>query len=124
MAEAPSFRISIRSIAAVGMVLRSTLASAPSPLETIRRPFTSTSVRFTPSERRFTRVAPSALYVEPPLLSWKLGELPCSGSICRNSPSVVFPLAWICSFPMTVTGAGVVRSFRRTRVPVTTTSSP
>jgi len=59
----------------------------------------------------------------PPVLSWKLGALPCSGIVCRKSPMVILPLAWNCSLVTTVTGAGVVRSLRLMRDPVTTTSS-
>src|SRR5438067_5351962 len=59
----------------------------------------------------------------PPVLSWKLGALPCSGSVCRKSPMVTLPVSWNSSRVITVTGAGVVRSLRRMRDPVTTISS-
>src|SRR5512132_1926175 len=60
----------------------------------------------------------------PPVLSWRLGALPCSGRDCRKSPMVTLPLASNCWRVITVTGAGVVRSLRRIREPVTTSSSP
>jgi hypothetical protein len=59
----------------------------------------------------------------PPVLSWKLGALPCSGIVCRKSPMDILPLCSNCSRVTTVTGAGVVRSLRRMREPVTSTSS-
>src|SRR5229473_3289401 len=59
----------------------------------------------------------------PPVLSWKLGALPCSGRVCRKSPMVILPLASNCWRETTVTGAGVVRSLRRMRDPVTTICS-
>src|SRR6266851_3806099 len=113
-AEAPSFRTSIRSIAAVGMVFRSTEESAPVPPGTMRRPLRSTRVRELPRPRRLTRVEPS-----PPLLTEVLIALPCSGRLCRKSPIDTLPLAITCSRLITVTGAGVVRSLRRMRDPVT-----
>jgi hypothetical protein len=44
--------------------------------------------------------------------------------VCRKSPMVALPLCSNCSCVTTVTGAGVVRSLRRRREPVTTISSP
>ncbi len=117
-AEAPSLRISMRSIDAVGMEFRSTDASAPVPPGTNRRPLTSTNVRAVPRPRRLTRVEPSPL-----LLTDVLVALPCSGSVCRKSPMEILPLAVTCSRLMSVTGAGVVKSLRRMREPVTTISS-
>src|SRR5215470_14085838 len=117
-AEAPSFKISMRSTAEVGSEFRSTDESAPVPPATNRRPFNNTSVRAEPRPRRLTRVEPL-----PPLLNWVLMALPCSGSACRKSPIDTLPEADTCSRLMTVTGAGVVRSLRRMREPVTTISS-
>ncbi len=117
-AEAPSLRTSTRSMAAVGIEFRSTEESAPVPPGTNRRPFISTRVRAEPSPRRLMRVAPS-----PPLLTWVLMALPCSGRLCRKSPMETLPEAVTCSRLITVTGAGVVRSLRRMREPVTTISS-
>ena len=117
-AEPPSFRISTRSTAAVGMVFRSTAVPAPTPPLTMRLPSTSTSVRCEPRSRRFTCVSPS-----PPLFTLVFSAPPCSGCCWRNSPIVATPLAVIWSRLITETGAGVVRSLRRTREPVTTISS-
>src|SRR5882672_11895382 len=57
-AEAPSFRISMRSIAAVGMEFRSTDVFAPVPPGTMRRPLRSTRVRSEPRprDRKSTRL--------------------------------------------------------------------
>ena len=117
-AEAPSFSTSMRSMAAVGIEFRSTDESAPVPPGTMRRPFKRARVRESPRPRRLTRVDPS-----PPLLTAVLIELPCSGRLCRKSPIDTLPLATTCSRLMTVTGAGVVRSLRRMRDPVTVISS-
>ncbi len=119
-AEAPSFSTSMRSMAAVGMVLRSTPEPVcrPMPEKTMRRPFRSTRVRRLPRPRRSTRTAPL-----PPLFTWAFTALPCSGIAWRKSPRLTLPLARIASRLITVTGAGVLRSLRRMRVPVTTISS-
>ncbi len=117
-AEAPSLSTSIRSMAATGIEFRSTESLAPFPPGTNRRPLSSTSVRAGPRPRRATRVAPL-----PPLLTWVLMALPCSGRLCRKSPIETLPLATTWSLLITVTGAGVVRSLRRMRDPVTTICS-
>src|SRR5205823_14184866 len=80
-------------------------------------------VRLQSRRRKLTCVLHSALYVAPPLLSWKFTPFPCSGMVCRKSPSVSFPLSCHCWRVSTATGAGVVRSLRRTRDPVTTICS-
>src|ERR1700737_4096703 len=105
-------------MAAVGIELRSTVASAPLPLKTKRLPSTSTNVRRGSRLRRLIWVVPL-----PPLLTAVLGALPCSGIICRKSPTVATELFWSCCRLSTVTGAGVVRSLRRMREPVTVISS-
>ncbi len=118
MGEAPSSNTSTRSTAADGMAPRSTESSAPFPPCTKRRPFSSTSVRREPRPRRDMRTEPS-----PPLFQLELAPLACMGCAWRKSPRVTFPLAWSCSLVKISTGAGEVRSLRRRREPVTTTSS-
>ena len=117
-AEAPSLRISRRSMAAAGIEFRSTELFAPVPPGTKRRPLRSTRVRFAPRPRRLTRVEPS-----PPLLTEVLIALPCAGRLWRKSPMETLPLAATRSLEMMVTGAGEVRSLRRMREPVTRISS-
>ncbi len=107
-------------MAAVGIELRSTVAVNPALLavKTKRLPSTSTNVRRGSRLRRLIWVVPL-----PPLLTWVLGALPCSGIICRKSPTLATELFSSCCRVITVTGAGVVRSLRRTREPVTVISS-
>ena len=109
----------MRSMAAAGMVPRSAAAPGTVPPGTMRRPLTRTSVRCGPRLRNETKIEPSL-----PLFTCAFApELPCSGSAWRNSPIETRPAAVIWSRLSTVTGAGVFRSLRRTRVPVTTISS-
>ncbi len=118
MGEAPSSSTSTRSTAAVGIAPRSTESLAPVPPATKRRPLSSTSVRRGPRPRRESRTDPS-----PSLFHWELMPFAWAGRDWRRSPRTTFPLAWSCSRVRITTGAGEVRSLRRRRDPVTTTSS-
>ena len=119
-AEAPSRRTSTRSMAAKGMVFRST----PEPLLELvalllrRRPLSSTRVLFGPMPRRSAKAAPPLL--EPterpePTEDW-LAEMRLI-----NSSVLVTPCSRSFSTRRMVTGTAVSASTRRIAEPVTST---
>src|SRR5690606_17488369 len=113
-ADAPSDRISIRSTAASGMVLRSAFSPVEGAYGT-RRPSTSTRVRSEPMPRRSMSA-----------VAW--AELPERGRKFPNeekvesrstSASETSPLASMAARSMTVRGTAPSMSARRMRDPVT-----
>src|SRR5690606_11595611 len=113
-AEAPSERISMRSTAASGMVLRSALLPVDGAYGT-RRPSTSTRVRSEPMPRRSMSA-----------VAW--AELPDCGRKLPNDENVesrstsatdTSPLASMAARAITVSGTAPSMSARRMREPVT-----
>jgi hypothetical protein len=74
MAEAPSFRISMRSTAAIGIEFRSTMPPFR-PCAAMRRPFSSTSVAAQPWPRRLAHDAPLLPRAAPATTSALLARL-------------------------------------------------
>ena len=113
-ADAPSLSTSMRSIAASGIVFKSTAESAPVPEFTILRPFTKTKVRLMPSPRKLIRAAPA-----PPLLVAAPVAIPLEAVLCCNtcSTDVKPPNVMSCAL-MIDTGLADSRSVRLMREPV------
>ena len=117
-AEAPSFKISMRSIIATGKRLRSTKVVPPllEPVSTCRRPFTMTRVLLAPRSRRFKAVEPRTAAVVPPSL---IPMEPASGNSRKSSVKLLRPAASISARPIIRTGDGPSNSARLIREPVT-----
>ena len=121
-ADAPSRSTSIRSIAAIGMVLMSVPAE-PRPMDCCtltsacwwrRLPLTSTSTWSGPSPRSVAGQIRSV-----PSLTKLVGKLNEGASFCSSLPVSIAPVASIASRPITSTGAAVSVSERLpARVPV------
>ncbi len=119
MADAPSFRISMRSTASNGTWFRFTNDRCPSsarPYTASRRPFSSTSVLFAPSPRSETPDEPAASPFTNALLTVPLLLAVID---CTTAAIVCRPDAWMSSRVITSTGAAVSASVRLMLVPVT-----
>ena len=119
MAEAPSVRISIRSMPAMGNVLMSKPALAPvisCPAKIARRrPLSSTSVRCSPMLWIETPANP----LPPPPTEADSGVPPCVvGSFCSRSVIEVAAILRIWSRVMIWTGSAPSVSIRGTEEPV------
>ena len=119
-ADAPSRRISTRSIMALGTNVRSTawFASASAKLAT-RLPLTKMSTRSGPKLRRSTEVEP------PPdsTLDWLKPDVPLTALLRNASPTLAKPDSRMDAPVMTTMGLAELKSSRRMREPVTTISS-
>ncbi len=129
--EAPSVRISIRSMMLAGMVLRSTAPETPEAEDSLtqRMPSTSTRVRLAPRLRREMVLEPEP--TPPPSagkpklpaeLNLVLSAEPLTDRRCRKSPTVAMPLASISLAVITCTGEWPSRSDFLMRLPVTSTA--
>jgi hypothetical protein len=109
--------ISVRSISAEGIVLRSVVCSGPAIAK--RRPLTSTRLRVAPKPRRLTSAVPpgTVFEVAPPLVE----ATNCGCSLSRRSTLTV-PAALISPWSTTATGVEASKPSRLMREPVTTMS--
>ena len=126
--EAPSVRISTRSMIEAGMVLRSTAAETPEAEDSLtkRRPSTSTRTRLAPRCRSEMVVEPEP--TPPPSagkpklpaeLNLVLIEEPLTDSRWMMSPTDATPVCWSSAEVMTSTGESPTA--RLMREPVTST---
>ncbi len=131
-AEAPSCRISMRSMMLIGMVLRSTAAETPEADDsfTQRRPSTRIRVRLAPRSRRLRVDEPEPTPLPsggkpklPAELNLVLSAEPDEVSCCSTSPMLVRPACWMSLAVIVITGVWVAMSAPRMREPVTSTAS-
>ena len=118
MADAPSFSTSTRSIAAVGMELRSTPDAPPGEAKlAMRRPLSRISVDDTPMPRKLAPEKPRC-----PAMSEKLAPSVRAAALAEilvsNSAALVEPPRMMSSRVMTCTGNAVSPSMRLIDDPV------
>ena len=119
-AEAPSLRISTRSIADKGILFRSKADTAPRvPAGPARRPFNRIRVRFAPRPRRPTVSAPVPPSVTKPTVKAAVIWLEPAAAVLvlNNSPSVFRPSCSASSTLIMSIGVSLANSSVRIREP-------
>ena len=129
--EAPSCRMSMRSMMLAGMVFKSTEPDMPVPEVSLtqRKPSTRTRMRPEPRLRRSIAAEPAPAPLpsafDPKLpgeLNLVLSAAPAEVTCCRMSPTLVRPVFCRVSEVMVSTGTWVAMSAPLMRVPVTCTA--
>jgi hypothetical protein len=123
MADAPSSSTSTRSMAADGMLFRSTPLSSPGDAKlAMRRPFSSTSVEDVPRPRRLAELKPIWSLKPPvPMLTPSVRLLADAEMVAISSAAVVTPALSMSPRVMTCTGSAASASMRLMAEPVIST---